>query len=120
VKDLPLQPYHAIMKNLIKDMNGWFYHKGWLIVLQCVNFFVGNAIAPLRRKFPTLRCVHYMDDILLTAKHEEMLDLAYEDLIKLLEGRGLFVAPEKVQKSSLVTCLGTKINPYTIIPRRLN
>ena len=64
------------------------------------QLFVGNAIAPLRSKYPTLRCVHYMDDILLTAKDEGLLDTTYGELVKLLEDKGLFIAPEKVQKGT--------------------
>ena len=62
------------------------------------QLYVGEAIAPLREKFPTLRCVHYMDDILLAAKNERMLDQTYVELIKLPERRGLHVAPEKGTK----------------------
>lgn len=83
------------------------------------QLFVGNAIAPLRQKFPALRCVYFMDDILLTAKNEEILDLAYGDLVKLLEGKGLIIAPEKVQKGNLVNYLGTKVSPYIIIPQKV-
>ena len=46
------------------------------------QLYVGEAIAPLREKFPALRCVHYMDDILLAAKSEQMLDQAYVELVK--------------------------------------
>ena len=66
------------------------------------QLYVGETITPLREKLPTLRCVHYMDDILLAAKNERMLDQAYVELIKLIERRGLHVAPEKVQKDKIV------------------
>ena len=83
------------------------------------QLYVGEAIALLREKFPTLRCVHYMDDILLAAKNERMLDQAYVELIKLLERRGLHVAPEKVQKDKIVNYLGVRVCEAQIIPQKL-
>ena len=83
------------------------------------QLYVGEAIAPLREKFPTLRCIHYMDDILLTAKNERMLDQAYVELIKLLERRGLHVAPEKVQKDKIVNYLGVRVCEKQIIPQKI-
>lgn len=62
------------------------------------QLFVGKAIAPFRHKFPKLKCIHYMDDILLAAASEEVLELAYTELVQLLEIKGLFIAPKKVQK----------------------
>lgn len=67
------------------------------------QLYVGEAIASLRQKFSAVRCIHYMDDILLAAKHEQILDQAYIDLVKLLEKKKIFVAPEKVQKKQMVT-----------------
>lgn len=83
------------------------------------QLFVGDALAPFRQKFPALRCVHYMDDILLTAKDEKVLNSAYGDLVKMLEGKGLLIAPEKVQKDSIVDYLGAKISPCTITPQKI-
>ena len=82
------------------------------------QLFVGKAIAPLRQKFPTVKCVHYMDDILLTAKDEQILDTAYGELVKLLEAKNLFVAPEKVQKGKMVNYLGAKICAKQIVPHQ--
>lgn len=80
------------------------------------ELYVGQTIEPLRKEFPTLRCLHYMDAVLLAAKEEKLLEKAYIKLIQLLEKRGLFVAPEKVQKEKIVSYLGTKINGEHIIP----
>lgn len=66
------------------------------------QLFVGNAIAPLRKRYSSLRCVLYMDDILLTTKDESLLDEAYTELVKLLRNNHLFIAPEKIQKGHLV------------------
>ena len=83
------------------------------------QLYLGETITPLRKKFPTLRCVHYMDDILLAAKNERMLDQAYVELIKLLEKRGLHVAPGKVQKDKIVNYLGVRVCEKQIIPQKI-
>ena len=83
------------------------------------QLYVGEAIAPLRRKFPALRCIHYMGDILLTAKDEQVLDQAYEDLVKLLQKKRLFIAPEKVQKDKIVNYLGAKVYERQIVPQKI-
>lgn len=80
------------------------------------QLYVGQTIESLRKEFPILRCLHYIYDVLLAAKEEKLLEKAYIKLIQLLEKRGLFVAPEKVQKEKIVSYLGTKINGEHIIP----
>ncbi|KAL6039291.1 hypothetical protein STEG23_011204 [Scotinomys teguina] len=62
------------------------------------QLYVDKAIAPLRKRFPTLRCVHYMDDILLAAKDKNILEQAYVDLTVLLRKKGLVIGPEKDQR----------------------
>lgn len=49
------------------------------------QLFVGKTLEPLRKKFTGLKCIHYMDDILLAAKSEELLSEIYSELIRLLE-----------------------------------
>ncbi|KAL6083442.1 hypothetical protein STEG23_000481 [Scotinomys teguina] len=62
------------------------------------QLYVDKAIALLRKRFPTLRCVHYMDDILLAAKDKHILEQAYVDLTVLLRKKELVIAPEKDQR----------------------
>lgn len=83
------------------------------------QLFVAEAIAPLRVDFPKIRCVHYMDDILLAAKDDKTLNKAYTKLVKLLEMHNLVIASEKVQKDTVVNYLGAKILPHTIIPQKI-
>ena len=96
----------------------------WIILPQGMangptmcQLYVREAIAPLRERFPALRYIHYMDDILLAAKGEQMLDQAYMELVKLLEKKRLFIAPEKVQKDKTVNYLGARIYEKHIIPK---
>ncbi|KAL6031394.1 hypothetical protein STEG23_007035 [Scotinomys teguina] len=56
------------------------------------------ALVPTRREYPQVRIIHYMDDILLAAPSQVMLDKAYAHTVQALEKKGLYIAPEKVQK----------------------
>jgi hypothetical protein len=38
------------------------------------QLYIGQALQPVRDLFPKLRIVHYMDDILLSAKNKEILE----------------------------------------------
>lgn len=83
------------------------------------QLFVGKAIEPIRKKFPQLRCFHYMDDILLSAADETLLEMAFGELIKLLENSKLYIAPEKVQTGEVVEYLGAKIQSIRIVPMKI-
>lgn len=83
------------------------------------QLFVGTAILPVRKKFPKVCCLHYMDDILLAAREESILHTAYLELVKCLEGKGLHIATEKVQQSQIVAYLGAKILPKEIRPQKV-
>ncbi|XP_012872059.1 PREDICTED: endogenous retrovirus group K member 8 Pol protein-like [Dipodomys ordii] len=83
------------------------------------QLYVDETLAPLRQKYPRLRCIHYMDDILLTAKSKHMLEKAYVDLIEMLKHRGLFITPEKVQQDQVVDYLGAKICKNCVTPQKL-
>lgn len=83
------------------------------------QLFVAEAIAPLREEFPKIRCINYMDDILLAAKDEEMLNKSYLELVKLLEICNLVIASEKVQRNTVINYLGAKIFPHTVIPQKI-
>lgn len=84
------------------------------------QLYVGEAIASLRQKFSAVGCIHYMDDILLAAKHEQILDQAYIDLVKLLEKKKIFVAPEKVQKKQMVDYLGASGSEKRIVTQKVD
>ena len=60
-----------------------------------------------------------MDDILLAAPTEEMLEHAYSVVIQKLKEKQLVVAPEKVQKGKVVNYLGTKIFDSQVSPQKI-
>ena len=60
-----------------------------------------------------------MDDILIAALMEELLDEAYSCVVTQLKERNLVVAPEKVQKDIVVNYLGTKITAELVSPQKI-
>ena len=75
------------------------------------QLYVGKAVEPIRKEYPKLRCVHYMDDILLAAKDEKYLQEAYGKMVESLRQWGLHIAPEKVQQDKSVL-FRSKDRPY--------
>ena len=83
------------------------------------QLFVGEALQPVRDAFPKLRIVHYIDDVLLASKNKESLDETYIKLVKELEMKQLFIAPDKVQMGNLGEFLGARITPHFITPQKI-
>ena len=61
------------------------------------QFYVAAALHPIRKKNPDLYIIHYMDDILLTAKCLEKVCDAFADMQQALAATGLIIVSEKVQ-----------------------
>ena len=59
-----------------------------------------------------------MDDILLAAPRDALLDEAYSFVVTQLKEQNLVVAPEKVQKDVVVNYLGTKITSKICVPSK--
>lgn len=81
--------------------------------------FVGRALTPFRLAFPSVYCIHYMDDILLAAVEEGTLLRAFERLQSCLQKFNLIVAPEKVQRAEPYEYLGYIIEQKTIKPQKI-
>lgn len=60
------------------------------------QLYVARALDPIRDVYSHIRCLHYMDDILLAGKDNTQLENAFIAMIKALETWGLYIAPEKV------------------------
>ena len=60
-----------------------------------------------------------MDDILLAAPRDALLDEAYSFVVTQLKEQNLVVAPEKVQKDVVVNYLGTKITAKYVSPQKI-
>ena len=73
------------------------------------QLYVDAALKGVRERFPNVKCYHYMDDILLAAPRDALLDEAYSFVVTQLKEQNLVVAPEKVQKDVVVNYLGKKL-----------
>lgn len=65
------------------------------------QLFIQQALEPIRTQFPSLIIIHYMDDILLCGNNLTEVYNAYDTLVKLLQNKGLVIAPEKVQSTQI-------------------
>lgn len=83
------------------------------------QLYVNQAIAPVRKQFSQVRIIHYMDDILITAHSQQLVDKAFALLSSCLNAYGLSIAPEKIQQSDVVQFLGAKITTTSIRPQKL-
>ena len=84
------------------------------------QLYVDSALKGVRDQFPRLKCYHYMDDILLAAPRDALLDEAYSFVVTQLKEQNLVVAPEKVQKDVVVNYLGTKIRAKYVSLKRFS
>lgn len=81
--------------------------------------FVAQALAMIRKQFPEVYVIHYMDDILLAHRDEHHLLCAYGQMQIDLEKWGLIIAPEKVQKEYPYSYLGYTLYPKAILPQKI-
>jgi hypothetical protein len=79
---------------------------------------VDSALKGVRDQFHRLKCYHSMDDILLAAPTEEMLEHAYSVMIQKVKEKHSVVALKKVQKGKVVNYLGTKMLIVKYLPRK--
>ncbi|NXH44354.1 POK11 protein, partial [Dicaeum eximium] len=96
----------------------------WLVLPQgCKNSptlcqrHVANILAPVRKMFPDIMILHYMDDILVCAREQFYLDIALKKTISTLEGAGFAISQNKVQLTSPFKYLGLLVCERTIVPQ---
>lgn len=83
------------------------------------QLYMDNVLQPVRRSHPTVRFIHYMDDILITASSETVLNKAFISLTKALESKGLLISSDKVQQSTIIQFLGAIIHPFQVKPQKM-
>ncbi len=62
------------------------------------QWYVAQAIAPVRRLHKNSLIYHYMDDILIAAPDDSLVDRVLNDITSALSGFKLVIAQEKIQK----------------------
>ena len=90
--------------------------QGMLSSPTICQFYVKEALEPIRKQFPFLIIYHYMDDILFCAQHQQPLDELFAILPDPLNKQGLKISPEKVQKSTPFSFLGLQMFHTQIHP----
>jgi transposase InsO family protein len=71
--------------------------------------YVAQAVDPVRKRWPQIYILHYMDDLLIAAPDTHNLNGCYLDLYKALTTLGLQIAPDKVQTQDPYTYLGLQL-----------
>ena len=81
------------------------------------QYYLAEALEPVRKQFPDFLVIHYMDDILFSApsvlETQHMFDIAQQ----CLKNSGLIIAPEKIQTSTPYHYLGFIVNRQHITPQ---
>lgn len=83
------------------------------------QLYVKKALKIIKNKYPKLKICHYIDNILLYKSKDKDLYLAYTNLIKIFESKGLFITPKKVQKDNVETFLKTNTHPQFVSPQKI-
>ncbi|XP_035313715.1 igE-binding protein-like [Cricetulus griseus] len=104
---------------------GWFVQQQTGYPLQFfkqINFIATRAWKSLPNKGEVsgnlTKIIQGPMDILLTSNELKLLHLAYGDLVKTLERKGLYIVPKKVQQGSIINNLGAKINRDCVVPQK--
>ena len=83
------------------------------------QLYVQEALTPVKEKFPQVKLIHYMDDILLCHPLQEVLQAAFTLLRDSLTAKGLYIATDKIQQSQVGKFLGAVIHPNKVMPQRV-
>ena len=81
------------------------------------QYYIANALEPVRKPFLDFLAIHYMDDILSSApsvlETQQMFDIAQQ----CLKPSKLIIAPEKIQTSTPYYYLRFVVNRQPITPQ---
>lgn len=83
------------------------------------QLFVDAVLEPLRRAFPKNKCLHYVDDILISGKDLSNLQSMLHQLVSTLRKANLHIAPDKIQQSEVALYLGARVTATQISPQKL-
>lgn len=75
---------------------------------------VDGVLEPVRRDHPSALLLHYMDDILVAAPTQQLLDPCLRDVRRTLHRAGLFLDPEKVQLTVPAKYLGSVVGETSV------
>ncbi|KFO85566.1 Putative Pol polyprotein, partial [Buceros rhinoceros silvestris] len=82
--------------------------------------YVANAIQPIRKAYPQVPILHYMDDILIAAPDEQTVEKVFEQMVARLAKHKLYISEATIQKGPSVKYLGTILSPTSVKPQLLS
>ena len=74
------------------------------------QYYVAKALVPVRKQFPDLLVIHYMDDILFSAPSVLETQHMFAIAQQCLKNSGLIIALEKIQTSTPYHYSGFVVN----------
>ncbi|XP_017668659.1 PREDICTED: endogenous retrovirus group K member 18 Pol protein-like [Lepidothrix coronata] len=83
------------------------------------QMYVAEVLRPIRQKYPQSIIFHYMDDVLICAKSQLVVNKTLNSTISALKDKGLEISPEKVQREAPWRYLGLKITEMAIRPQAI-
>lgn len=83
------------------------------------QWYVATLLSPVRAEVGEAIILHYMDDVLVCAPQEKLLQSTLDRVIEVLTTAGLTLQEEKVQKMPPWKYLGLEITAKTIVPQKL-
>uniref|UniRef100_A0A7N4V336 Uncharacterized protein n=1 Tax=Sarcophilus harrisii TaxID=9305 RepID=A0A7N4V336_SARHA len=84
------------------------------------QMYVAAALTPVRKAFPKVMLLHYMDDILGCAPEEQMLEACLQKTMETLRNYKLHIAPEKIQRHAPFQYLGYEVYPKVLTVQKLS
>ncbi|NWT56027.1 POK11 protein, partial [Erythrocercus mccallii] len=81
--------------------------------------YVASLLSPVRAAMPEVVIHHYMDDVLVCAENEDLLNHTFDLTVKALIAAGFELQESKIQRVPPWKCLGLKISQRTIVPQKL-
>ncbi|NXH14007.1 POK8 protein, partial [Bucco capensis] len=83
------------------------------------QWYIASLLSPVRAKMGEAIILHYMDDVLVCAPDDKLLQNVLDQVVKVLTSAGLALQEEKVQKMPPWKYLGLEITARAIVPQKL-
>ena len=81
------------------------------------QYYLAEALEPVRKQFPDFLVIHYMDDIFFSAPSVLEIQHVFDIAQQYLKNSGLITTPEKIQTSTPYHYFRFVVNRQCIIPQ---
>ncbi|NXQ73871.1 POK18 protein, partial [Quiscalus mexicanus] len=98
-REKPLQRYHSVV-----------LPQGLKNSPTICQWYVVQALSPAQKKYPKVKIIHYMDDLLIAAPTQQELQEAHDCVIAEVQRAGLEISVSKIQEITPWKYLGWKIS----------